>query len=73
MIPALRILHKRQVGQAPEDQITTTEPLLIEQPETGVTLGQILGLYNIPFLSTYEHILFRISIIDSVIFLHHWN
>ena len=49
MIPALRILHKRQVGQAPEDQITTTEPLLIEQPETGVTLGQILGLYNIPF------------------------
>ena len=45
MIPALRILHKRQVGQAPEDQITTTEPLLIEQPETGVTLGQILGLY----------------------------
>ena len=45
MIPALRILHKRQAGLPGEDDISsTTEALLVEQPETGVTLGQILGL-----------------------------
>ena len=45
MIPALRILHKRQAGLPGEENISsTTEALLVEQPETGVTLGQILGL-----------------------------
>ena len=45
MIPALRFLHKRQANLEPEEDISaTTEALLIEEPETGVTLGQILGL-----------------------------
>ena len=47
MIPALRFLHKRQADLGPEgedDISATTEALLIEEPETGVTLGQILGL-----------------------------
>ena len=45
MIPALRFLHKRQADLDPEEDISvTTEALLIEEPETGVTLGQILGL-----------------------------
>ena len=46
MIPALRFLHKRQADLDTEDDISaTTEALLVEVPETGVTLGQILGLY----------------------------
>ena len=45
MIPALRFLHKRQANLGSEDDIfATTEALLVEEPETGVTLGQILGL-----------------------------
>ena len=45
MIPALRFLHKRQanLGAEEEEISATTEALLVEVPETGVTLGQILG------------------------------
>merc|ERR1712241_798929 len=54
MIPALRTLHKRQASLGPEDGIsTTTEPLLVEEPETGVTLGQILGLASLVVLFFY--------------------
>ena len=49
MIPALRFLHKRQANLGPEEEeeiSATTEALLVEVPETGVTLGQILGRHN---------------------------
>ena len=39
----LRVLSKRQVFQPTEDYSSTTEELLVEEPETGVSLGQILG------------------------------
>ena len=48
MIPAMRFLHKRQANLGPEEEeiSATTEALLVEVPETGVTLGQILGRHN---------------------------
>ena len=74
MIPALRILHKRQAGLPGEDDISSTmEPLLVEQPETGVTLGQILGLWSACWRKDYMSLCYRIGIADSAILLHHRN
>ena len=39
----LRFLQKRQAFQPEDGFESTTEGLLVEEPETGVTLGQILG------------------------------
>ena len=39
----LRLLNKRQVFQTTEDYSSTTEELLVEEPPTGVSLGEILG------------------------------
>ena len=38
-----RFLQKRQAFQPEDGFESTTEGLLVEEPETGVTLGQILG------------------------------
>ena len=59
MIPAMRFLHKRQANLGPEEEeiSATTEALLVEVPETGVTLGQILGRHNkTPVSSQYMYL-----------------
>ena len=49
-----RFLQKRQAFQPPEDGFeSTTEGLLVEEPETGVTLGQILGTLSLRFLEEF--------------------